>query len=347
MAQEHGIDLVLLGHHRRDQAETFLLQALRGAGVDGLSAMPGLVVRDGVSWARPWLESPREAIDAYVRTHRLGHIEDASNDDPRFDRNRLRASVWPSLVQAFPGAEASLADAARRAQDGAAGLAEWSRVDLATAGEGETLNVGRWRSLPPVRRSNVLRAWLRERCGRAPPATLSERLLRELGRTTSGRWPAPPGELRFHRGRLRYEASPIDELPPPGATSSIAIDLHRVGEHRLDAWCGTFVVRRVDSGGVAAMVARSLELRARRAGDRFQSGVGRPPRGLKLQFQAAGVPAWQRSGPIATSADAVVYVPGLGLDARAVAIPGSPRVAIDWRPDRPNAVSDEDPGVRR
>ncbi|MEO7115207.1 MAG: tRNA lysidine(34) synthetase, partial [Caldimonas sp.] len=70
MAQQHGIGLVLLGHHRRDQAETFLLQALRGAGVDGLSAMPGLIVREGISWARPWLESPREAIDAYVRTHR-------------------------------------------------------------------------------------------------------------------------------------------------------------------------------------------------------------------------------------------------------------------------------------
>lgn len=347
MAQQHGIGLVLLGHHRRDQAETFLLQALRGAGVDGLSAMPGLIVREGISWARPWLESPREAIDAYVRTHRLSHIEDASNDDPRFDRNRLRASVWPSLVQAFPGAEASLADAARRAQDGAAGLAEWSRVDLASVCEGEELDVGRWRSLPPVRRSNVLRAWLRARYGRAPPATLSKRLLDELGRAASGRWPAPPGELQFHRGRLRYETSPVDQVPPPGATSSIAIDLDREGEHPVDAWCGTFVVRRVDSGGVPATVARSLELRARRAGDRFQAGAGRPPRGLKLQFQAAGVPPWQRSGPIATSVDEIVYVPGLGLDARAVAIPGSPRVVIDWRPDRPGADVDEDPAVRR
>ena len=69
MALAQGIDLVLLAHHRRDQAETFLLQALRGGGVAGLSAMPVSIRREGVTWARPWLAMPREAIEAYVRRH--------------------------------------------------------------------------------------------------------------------------------------------------------------------------------------------------------------------------------------------------------------------------------------
>jgi tRNA(Ile)-lysidine synthase len=333
MALARDIDLVLLAHHRRDQAETFVLQALRGAGVEGLSAMPRLTRREGVSWARPWLDWPREAIEAYVRHHALRHIDDASNDDPRFARNRLRAEVWPALVRAFPEAEASLADAARRAQDGSAALAEWAAIDVPTMSDGDTLDVARWRSLSDARRSNALRVWLRERLGRAPPASLVERLLRELHDREPGRWPVPTGELRSHRGRLRKAAAPLDTTPAIVVPRSLAIDLGRVGVHRVDAWRGSFIVRPVDSGGIASSLARSLELRGRAAADRFQAGDDRPPRSLKLQFQAAGVPAWERSGPVVVGAGTTVYVPGLGIDARAVAVPGTPRVAIEWRGD--------------
>ena len=113
----------------------------------------------------------------------------------------------------------------------------------------------------------------------------------------------------------------------------MAIDLSVVGEHRVDAWRGTFVVGRVDTGGIASNLARSLVLRARAEGDRFQAGIGRPPRSVKLQFQAAGIPAWDRSGPVVVGAGSIVYVPGLGLDARAVAVAGSPRLSIAWRAD--------------
>ncbi|HEX7437194.1 MAG TPA: tRNA lysidine(34) synthetase TilS, partial [Caldimonas sp.] len=70
MALAQGVPLVLLAQHRRDQAETFLLQALRGAGVAGLAGMPRLTERDGITWVRPWLAQPRAAIEAYVRRHR-------------------------------------------------------------------------------------------------------------------------------------------------------------------------------------------------------------------------------------------------------------------------------------
>ncbi len=347
MAARRNIDLVLIAHHRRDQAETFLLQALRGAGVDGLASMPALAVRDGVAWARPWLALPSAAIESYVRRHRLRHIDDASNVDTRFDRNRLRSNVWPSLVQAFPGAEASLAEAARRAQDGSAGLAEWAAVDLLATGEGNALDVARWQALPAARRSNVLRRWLHERSGRAAPATLVERLMDELGSKTSSRWPAPSGELRFHRGRLSYAGSRTGLTPQPVAVPTIAIDLSVVGTHGVAEWRGAFVVRRVRSGGIASFVARSFELRARRAGDRFQAGAGRPPRSLKLQFQSAGVPAWQRSGPILARDGMTVYVPGLGIDARATAMPGAPRVSVEWQPDPDDGVASAAVNPRR
>src|SRR5205814_322114 len=131
MAISHGASLVLLAHHRRDQAETFVLQALRSAGVAGLSGMPREIERDGLTWARPWLDVAREQIEAYVRRNRLTHVDDDSNEDTRFARNRLRHAVWPALQQAFAQAESALADAAGWAQQATLCLAELAAMDLA------------------------------------------------------------------------------------------------------------------------------------------------------------------------------------------------------------------------
>jgi len=125
MAEHVGVDVVLLAHHRQDQAETFLLQALRGAGVAGLASMPVSFERAGIHWLRPWLSRSRAEVQAYVDAHGLSHIDDDSNADPRFARNRLRLKWWPALAVDFPGAEASLAQAANHAADAHACLQAW------------------------------------------------------------------------------------------------------------------------------------------------------------------------------------------------------------------------------
>ena len=98
MARAADCSLVLLAHHRRDQAETVWLQALRGAGPAGLAAMPRVVCREGLTWARPWLDQPREAIAAYARRHRLQYVIDPANGDDRYARSRLRSRLWPALL---------------------------------------------------------------------------------------------------------------------------------------------------------------------------------------------------------------------------------------------------------
>lgn len=329
MALAHGVSLVLLGHHRRDQAETFLLQALRSAGAAGLAAMPRIVERDGIAWARPWLERPREEIEAYVRRHRLKHVDDDSNLDERFARNRLRHRVWPALTEAFPQAEAAFADAARRAHEAAACAEELAALDLpALAGDGR-LDVGRWRLLSPARRTNVLRAWLRLRLGSAPPATLVERLSHELDTARSARWPLEGGELRLYRGALQHDTA----RPPVPAARETSLSVRAVGRHALPGWGGALEVARVKEGGVPLAWLARLELREREGGERFQAGIGRPPRSLKKQFQSAAVPAWAREGPLVYSGGQLVFVPGLGLDARVLGLPGQPLVTLHWRPD--------------
>lgn len=337
LAQEEGVTLVLLAQHRRDQAETFLLQALRGAGPAGLAAMPRSARRAGVVWARPWLEQPREAIEAYVRRHRLRFIDDASNADPRFARARLRATVWPALGDAFGQAEQALAAAAARSAQAAQALAELAALDLeGAADEGSpagALALPRWLGLSPARRANALRAWLPRAGVEGAPETLLERLLEELPRARSARWPAPGGELRLHRGVLRFapEEPPAVAFAPPLLAS---IDLRRSGGHRLPGWAGRLHVERAREGGVPARALQSVQLRPREGGERFRLAPRASARSLKKQYQALGVPAWQRQGPLLFTADgALLFVPGLGIEASQQAAPGAPQLRLSWVPD--------------
>lgn len=329
MARDAGCSLVLLAHHRRDQAETLLLQALRGGGPAGLAAMPRRAERAGLVWARPWLDRPREAIEAYVRRHRLPFVDDASNADERFARNRLRHAVWPALAAAFPEAEAQLAAAAQAAADAAAVLDERAQADLAAAADGGRLDVVHWAALPPARQRLLLHAWLQAVAGRAP-RTLVQRLAAELPTLRSGEWPAPGGRCRLYRGALRFEAdTPAPTAVPPAAQP---LDLSAPGRHELPAWGGTLVVRRCRAGGIASARLRGAELRPRAGGESFQAAPRASARSLKKQYQAAGVPPWQREGPLVFDGDTLLFVPGLGADARAWAAEGEPQCRLDWEP---------------
>jgi tRNA(Ile)-lysidine synthase len=99
-------------------------------------------------------------------------------------------------------------------------------------------------------------------------------------------------------------------------------------------WQGRFEVEAVEQGGLAPQRLRAAELQPRRGGERFQRAAGTPPRSLKKQFQAAGVPAWQRDGPLLYGDRQLLFVPGLGIDARRQAPRGSPMLGLRWLPDR-------------
>lgn len=327
MARDCGAGIVLLAHHRRDQAETFVLQALRGAGPAGLAAMPREAQREGLIWARPWLAQPREAVDAYLRRHRLGFIDDPSNADRRLARNRLRHELWPALAHGFEHAETSLAASAWRAQEAAACLRELAQIDASPDGR---LHLPVWLTLSPARRGNLLRAWLSDQTSTGVPESLVQRLLRELpGAANASAWPWHGGELRLHAGQLQV----VHGTQTPAAPAPQPIDLSREGRVAVPAWRGSFEVRAVDSDGLAPQRLRHCELRARSGGERFQRARGSPPRSLKKQFQDAGVPAWQRGGPLLYGAQALLFVPGLGVDARCQAQHGTPMLGLRWLPD--------------
>lgn len=329
MAAVAGARVVLLAHHRRDQAETLLLQALRGAGVAGLAGMPREVQRDGITWVRPWLDHPREAIEAYVRQHRLRYVDDDSNADPRFARNRLRLQVWPALSHAFAQAEASLADSATWAGEASACLAELASQDLAQVSSAAGLDLKAWQGLSAARQVNALRAWLHAHSGRIAPASLVQRLVLELPGTGPAQWTLPSGVLHRHRGRLIFTVEE-SAAPTPEALREASLSIVGAGRFALAGWGGELVAKRVKEGGVPLAWLAHLALRPRAGGEKFQAGIGRPARSLKKQYQAANIPEWERNGPLVYSGGQLVFVPGLGLDARVLALPGQPQLSLHW-----------------
>jgi tRNA(Ile)-lysidine synthase len=328
MAVEEGASLVLLAQHRRDQAETVLLQALRGAGPKGLAAMPRAIEREGLVWLRPWLSQAREAIDAYIRRYRLRPIEDPSNADSRWARNRLRSEVWSALRGAFPDVENALSAVAARAAEASAALAEWTAVDLAAVVRDGALDRSAWLALSPSRRAFVLRAWLTDQLASGAPESLVQRLLREWPNVEVAQWPAGEGRvLHAYRGRLCW-AFAAEAGPEQGREESL--DLSTVGVHEVPAWRGHFEVGKGVSGGLAPALLREAQLRARSGGEQFQRAPKTPPRSLKKQYQLAGVAAPERHGPLVWSRERLLYVPGLGVDARATAEPGQPQLTLRW-----------------
>lgn len=339
MAREAGADLLLLAQHRRDQAETFLLQALRGGGVAGLASMPKDAWRDGVRWVRPWLDLPREAIEEYVAQHGLDFVDDDSNGDRRFARNRLRLEVWPALLAAFPDAEVALAKSAAHVADALPALRAWQADALSRwGGESEpgALNAAVWSALPEGERRQVLLAWLRQHG--VGGAAWVERLSREVPRALAGqgtaRWPELGVSL--YRGLLRCapdvnSAGEHDALTP---RPEVVLRIDRPGNWPVPGWRGSLGVEEASEGGVTPqLLLGGLQARARSGGEGFQMGVGRPVRDLKRQFQTKGVPAWARAAPLFFSGESLVFVPGLGVDARFQAPPGALQWGLRWLPD--------------
>ncbi|MDE2401855.1 MAG: tRNA lysidine(34) synthetase TilS [Burkholderiales bacterium] len=340
MADEAGADTVLLAHHRRDQAETFLLQALRGAGVAGLSGMPQEAQRHGIRWVRPWLHHPREAIEAYVRQHGLMFVEDDSNVNPRFARNRMRLAVWPALASAFEQAEASLAQAAGRAADARSCLDDWLAQSLVPlyATDSDDVPAGALDAhallrTPLAHQRELLRHWFTMQTGRFLPASSVARMTQEMpalidtGRSIQ--WRCGAFDVGLYRGLLSWRPASLAVAP----VLDVVLSITATGVYPVPEWGGTLVVSPVLADGVALSQLGQVTLRSRQGGENFQLGPKRPARSLRKQFQAEAVPEWERAGPLIVACDRLIYVRGLGLDARAWGHSDEPLVTLTWVDD--------------
>ena len=162
-AQHANAQMVLLGQHADDQAESMLLALSRGAGMAGLAGMPALFQRHGMLFARPLLHVTQHTIKSYLQNHQVPWVEDPSNTDQRFTRNRLRHTVLPALEAQLPGFGSSLARSARLAAQADTLLQELAQIDLQHTGNPPQIAL--LRQLATHRQANALRHWLKTEYG--------------------------------------------------------------------------------------------------------------------------------------------------------------------------------------
>ncbi len=198
---------MLLAQHADDQAETFLLQALRGSGPDGLASIPKKRTFALGYMSRPLLSCTREQLQAYALAHELEYIHDPSNDDTRFDRNYLRHEIMPLLKARWPAANRTLTRSANRcsaASQTLLGLAQEDLRQVRLRGVAQ-LSVSEIKTLPRERAYNVLRLWVRQSGLRMPRLQDLAEVYRQLVTSRSdsqGIVNVRDYEFRRHKDRL-------------------------------------------------------------------------------------------------------------------------------------------------
>lgn len=329
-------EVLLSAHHRDDQAETVLLQLLRGAGPHGLAAMPSVAFFGAGRHARPLLAFRRRALAAYAQQEGLRWIEDASNVDLGIARNFIRHRVLPLLEAHRPGVVEALARVAANAAEAAALLDGIAETDLALCESGPALKVARLNALPLPRRRNLLRYWVRRRGFRAPPAAILEQMLDQFGRETrSGlaviRWPG--GEVRRCRGEITVHAPepapPDPRLDLPWVPTA-PLDIPGIGRLRAVAVSGEGLSQ-------ARLANKALRVRLRRGGEACLL-PGRVHRHkLKKLLQQRGLSPWERRRlPLVYADEELAAVGDLWVCEPYAARPGEP----GWRLVLERFVSD-------
>ena len=341
MCRTHGVPLLLTAHHEDDQAETVMLQLLRGAGVAGLSGMdeinraPALLGDEYLWMARPLLTTTRIELERVAADLAIANVEDQSNFDTRYARNALRQRIMPVIASEFPGFTHRLARAGRHAQSAQRLLIALGKQDHAACAEGDGINVEKLRALDSERSDNMLRYWFGSRGVRMPSsAWLTEMRTQLLDAKADAQILIRHADCDIHRHRNRVVMTVRrdvreDEMEP--------ITFRWTGEAslRFDILRGTLHFDQASCGFDAAWLAlQPLFIQLRGPGWKLKLAPNRSTRSLKYHYQAADIPAWARSElPLVAVGKNLLYAAGIGMDCHYFAPEAATKIALRWEPD--------------
>jgi len=305
LCTEYGIEDLLLAHHQNDQAETVLLQLLRGAGVAGVSGMPNsrvLKTKAGeITLWRPLLNQSRKELEAYATEHKLKWIEDPSNQDVKYRRNAVRKTIIPALEKIQPEAIANLARSAGLLGEAQTLLDRLARQDgktmiLKDGVQLKQLLVLAKKDLPAA--NNVLRYWLKANSLTMPSQERLAAWWSDLNRVKTGaqlEWAHDERRIRLWRGILQIENAKTGKWVFKAIPSSSKI-----------TGLPSQLVKEAQKAGLITQIDRS-------GSEKIQIKANAPRKTLKNLFQEGHIPPWHRNAPLLYMNGDLIAVAGVGV----------------------------------
>jgi len=312
--QLHAGDMLLLAQHQNDQAETMLLQLIRGSGVKGLAAMPEIVKVKNYWQTRPLLDLNRSDIQSYAEQSKLKWIEDPSNQDNRFDRNFLRNDVIPVLQQRWPALSETMSRASRHQAEADSLLNDLAELDWQTCRmtKRTLLAIESLKKLDPARQRNLLRYWIANKCQFPMPDRVQcQRILDEILPASEDAEPVvcwADVVVRRYRNALHLERGPFAFSEGWQESWDLQAPLALPSGQQL-------VVQQKKGQGMVIPDAKSLlTVRFRLGGEKCRLPGRQHRHELKKLLQGWGVPPWQRDKiPLIYIGDELAQVVGYSI----------------------------------
>jgi tRNA(Ile)-lysidine synthase len=327
---DHG-EVLLTAHHADDQVETLLLALMRGAGVQGLAAMPRCAPFARGWHMRPLLDFTRAHLLTWAASQGIEAVEDPTNRDLHYDRNYLRHTVLPALRERWPSMAANVVRSTGHLGDAVALLEAQACSDLTFCCAGTCLNVAALRALNPARRANLLRYWLRLRRLKAPSTRQLHGLERDIFNAADDRNPFtlwPGAEVHRYRGHL-YAFAPLDDVPDEPCQWRWEQPLPLTeGQLRIESVSGD----AANGPNISrARLPEQLTVRYRLGGEQLQVAGRAHRKLLKKWLQETGVLPWCRDRlPLVFAGRQLIAVADVFIAQEFAAAPAEPAVRIVW-----------------
>ncbi len=297
---------LLTAHHQDDQAETVLLQLLRGAGVAGLAAMPVDAYYQDYLILRPLLRYTRQQLAEYANYHQLQWVEDPSNQSSQFRRNFIRHQVMPLLTNYYPSASKTIARVADNCANANQLLTEIAIQDLSIVQVSQhnslTIAITPLQTLSINRQYNVLRYWYWQQTQLILDKQHLEQIISQVICANKNSIPSMSWQ-QWVVSRYQQHLYVYPKLPAiPQAQSwdfSQALVLDKLG----------ILQARLTKGQGLSKTITKVRVKFRQGGERFHQAGRAYPRALKKILQTEGILPWQRN-----------YLPLLMVDNTIVAV---------------------------
>ncbi|AAO91006.1 tRNA lysidine(34) synthetase TilS [Coxiella burnetii] len=302
-------ETLLTAHTENDQAETFLLQLLRGAGVKGLSAMPAKRKLGKGELVRPLLAITRDDLKKYAEKNNLRWVEDDTNLELRFNRNYLRHEVLPILRRRWPEVFAVISRSANHCAEAALLLDQLAESDLQLIQKDSELEILPLLQLTPERQRNVLRRWIYLHGFQLPQTKQLEQIRNDVLLAAHDANPVfsyHTIEIRRHHGKLYLS----NALSAHNATPLISWNFSR--SLPLPGDLGTLIAEKKKGVGIKTTLDTSkITVRFRQGGEQCQPAGRKETHTLKKLMQEWKIPVWQRDRvPLIYLGDKLIAVVG-------------------------------------